>query len=125
MDASLVDLDLLRRQAKSEMQTGAAFPGECVSAPRIQDAASSRSEKSLVLASVRGNRSFPAVANHMRRHVGPCGRAACQDVQGAADMGASSDEDADFEAWAARRKAKKKGEKQEEEEEGESMGKLK
>ena len=41
--------------------------------------------------------------------LGPRGGASRQDVLVAEDMGASSEEETDFEAWVAHRKAKKKG----------------
>ena len=58
------------------------------------------------MASIRNALAFPEVASQMRRLFGPHGSAARQDVLVAADMHAAS-EGADFEAWAAYRKAKK------------------
>ena len=55
---------------------------------------------------------FPAVMKQMLRRFGPRGCDARQDVSAAADIGVSSEEETDFEGWAAQRKKKKQGGKE-------------
>ena len=88
---------------------GGAPLGSSVSALFMQNAASSRSGKSLALVSVQGILGFPAVATKMRRIFGPCGGAARQGVLVAAGMSGPSEAETEFETWVAHRKAKKKG----------------
>ena len=76
-----------------------------------RDASRPRSEKSLVLASVKGNVGISAVARQMHPLWGPSGSFDRQDMDaGAMDVDASTNEDGDFAALAARCMAKKKGE---------------
>ena len=93
------------------MRRGRAFPGAFVSTLRIQNAARSRSEKSVLLASAQGNLDFQAVARYMGRLFGSYVGAASPDFLAAAAADVSSDDGADFEAGAAHRKAKKESEK--------------
>ena len=115
-DVLSVEFGSLRRTAESKMQMGGAFPEAFDSARRIKNAALPRAGKSLASASAQGDSGSPAAPRRMRRLLGRCGRAARRDVLLAAGVAAPSYENADFEAWAARRKAKKKsGEKKKEE----------
>ena len=86
---------------------GGARPEASASALRMRHAALSRPGKSLVLGSAPGNLGFPSVAKHMRRLFGPRGGAARRDVLVNAGIDASSEDEADSESRAARRKAKK------------------
>ena len=105
LDAHIVEFDLLR-QKESRMQMGGAFPGALAHVLRMRNAALPRAEKSSILAGAQGNVGFPAVAEQLRRLFGPRGGAAHQDVFVAADIDLSSEEETDFDAWAAYRKAK-------------------
>ena len=64
---------------------------------------------SLVLASVQGNSASPATAKQMPRLSGLCEGSASQNVLVAADIGASFEEEADYEARVAYRRTKRKG----------------
>ena len=75
----------------------------------MQNAAVSRSDKSLVLASVHVNVGLPAVAKQTRRLFGSRGGAARQDALVTANIDVSSAEKTDFEALASHRLAKKQG----------------
>ena len=77
----------------------------------MQNAAFSRSEKSLELASVHGGSGFSAVARRMRRLPGPRGGAVRQVASATTDVDANSDND-DFATWAphSRAKTQKEGE---------------
>ena len=96
------------------MVMGSGFPDEYMSALCMRNAASSKSEESLALASNRTVLAFPKASSQMRLLFGSRRSAARQDVPAAADMDTVSEE-ADFEPWAAYRKAKKgtkKGERE-------------
>ena len=112
----MVEFDLLRRTTESQTQMRGAFPEASASALCVQGAALSRSEKSRALESAQENLGLMAAAGQMRRQFGPCGGDARQDVLVAADVDVSSDDDADFGAWEAHRKAKKRSEKEKKEE---------
>ena len=84
---------------------GAGFPESPVSVPRMQNAAPSRQEKSLVSASTHKSLAFADVATAMRRLFGPCGGAARQDISAAEYANKSLGSDMDQEACAANRKA--------------------
>ena len=62
------------------MEMGAGFPGAFVSTQRMQDAALSRQEKSLVLASTQSSPTITDVAAATRRLFGSCKAAARQDI---------------------------------------------
>ena len=75
----------------------------------MQNAAFSRAEKSLHLASVRGLAERPIAGTRMRRLFDPCVGPAREDILTAKDVDAQSDEeDSPYEARAASRKAEKK-----------------
>ena len=76
----------------------------------MQNASSSKSEKSLIL-DIQGNFGFPAVAEEMRRLFGPGCGAARQDASVATAVGMSSGAGGAFAAWVAHRNAKKKRER--------------
>ena len=80
MDMFLVEFDIPRRTAESRVPVGTALLDALVPVLRMQNALSSRTEKSLLLASGQGTLSFPAVAKQLRRLSGPSGGAARQDV---------------------------------------------
>ena len=101
MDVFPVEFGSLRREA--------AFPEACVLAQHMRDAALSQSGKSRVSASAPGELGSPAAPREMRRLLVSHGSAVRRDVLVAADVAASSHEDADFEARAAYRGAKMKG----------------
>ena len=103
-DVLLVEVDSLRRKVESKLRLGGASPEVFVALLCAQNAALSRSGKSLACGRAQGNLGAPAAAEQMRRPCGPGGGAARPDVP-AADSGVSSDEGADFEVWAAYRKA--------------------
>ena len=73
---------------------------------RMQNAALTRYEATLVLASLQETLASPEESARMRRSFGPRGYASRQNVPVAADMDAVSGEK-DFEAWVAYRKAKR------------------
>ena len=75
----------------------------------MQNAALPPEEKPLASASAPGGLGSPAAPRKMRRLLVLHGRAVLRDVLVAADVAASSHEDADFEARAAHRGAKMKG----------------
>ena len=72
----------------------------------MQNAALSKDERTLVLASLHNALAFLEVSAQMRCLFGPSGYKSRQDVPVAADMDAPSEEE-DFAAWAAYRKAKR------------------
>ena len=55
----LLESDVFRREAEARVVMGGAFPDTFVSSLSMQNAAFSRAEKSLVLATVRGVFGFP------------------------------------------------------------------
>ena len=63
--------DALCRKAESKMPMGGEIPGGSVSILRMQNAALSRQEKSLELASVQGGLGSSGVAKQMGRLFGP------------------------------------------------------
>ena len=80
-----MELDVLRRQAESEKQIGAGSPEASVPFLRIQNAAPSRQEKSLVLATTPESLSFSNAAMTMRRLFGFYGAAGRQEILAAED----------------------------------------
>ena len=104
---SLVEFDVLRNKAESIMQMGGGFPEAVVSPLSVQNASSSESEKSLVLASSQGDVNLSTAAKQMRRLFGLCGGAAWQDVLAAADADSLSGGESDHATRVAYRKAKK------------------
>ena len=101
-----LELDVLPRKAQAGEIAGGPFPDGCASIVRMQNAALSRSGKSLLLASVKGSLSFPIPATLMRRLFDPCGEPARQDVLAATDWDMRSDEeDFRYAAEAASRNA--------------------
>ena len=79
------------------MPIGRGFPNEVVSALRMQNAALTKNEKTLALASLRNTLAFPEVSAQMRQLFGPYGYASRQNVPRTADMDTVSEKD-DFEA---------------------------
>ena len=75
--------------------------------PCLRDASLSRSEKSAVVASVQGNLGVSAAARQIRRLLRPRGGAAREDVSAAGDVDSNSNDQDDFAAWDAYRKARK------------------
>ena len=75
-------------------------PGEVVLVLRMQKAAFSENEKTLVLASLHNAPGLSEVSAQMRSLFGPRGCASRQDVLVAADMDAVAGEE-DLEAWIA------------------------
>ena len=71
-DAYFVEFDALRRKAESKIQMGGGIPEGSVSILQMKNAALSRQEKSLVLASVQGGLGSLDVAKQMRRLIGSC-----------------------------------------------------
>ena len=71
-------------------------------------------EKSLVLASIRGNIVFAAVGKQMRRLFGSRGGAARRDAVVSVESDSSAEEESGRAEWLARRKAKNKKEFREE-----------
>ena len=74
----------------------------------MQIAPLSRSEKSLVLASMQGNQGISAVARPLRRLFGLCGDAVCQGLLAATAVGANSKNGGDLAALIAHSKVKKR-----------------
>ena len=88
---------------------GNASPGATIPVLRMQNATLSRTEKSLLLASVQGALSLQAAVERMRRLFDPCGGAARRNVLAATDVFApSEDGNLSYEEWVANRKAGKK-----------------
>ena len=54
MERYLIEFDVLRRKAEAGVVMGGPFSEACVSILRMQNAALSRNENSLLLASVQG-----------------------------------------------------------------------
>ena len=90
------------------MAMGGGFPVNSVPALRMQNAASPKHYKLLVLGRIQGALSLAAAETEMRRLLGSCGSAARQDTLVAADANSSSAEKNDLAAWLAYRKATKK-----------------
>ena len=87
---------------------GEAFPDAFAFILRIQNAAPSKHEESLLLASVPGSSDFPIAAKQMRPSYEPCGGPMRQYVSATTDLDMDSEEeDASYEARVAYRKAKK------------------
>ena len=80
------------------MIIGSGFPDEFVAVLRMQNAAPTKNEKTLVLASVGNTLAFQSVSAQMRRFLG----SSRQDVLVAADMDTVPEAE-DFEAWMAYR----------------------
>ena len=99
-----MEIDMLRQKAEARMLMGGGFPNGFVSAPCMQNAALTKNEKTVALASIREILAFPEVSAQMRRLSGPREYASRQVVLVAADMDAVHEEE-DFEAWMAYRKA--------------------
>ena len=78
----------------------------------MQNASSSKSEKSLIL-DYQGNFGFPAVAEEMRRLFGPGCGAARQDASVATAVGMSSVAGGDFAAWVETGKKRERNGKEE------------
>ena len=98
--------DTLRQKVEARMIMGGGFPDEFVSVLRMQNAALTKNEKTLVLASLRNFLSLQSAPAQMRRLFGPCGYASRQDVLVAADMDAAPEEE-DFGVWMVYRLAKR------------------
>ena len=93
-----------------ETSCGGSFPDEFVSILRMQDAAVSRNEKSIPLASVQDSLDSHIAAKQMSRLFEPCGGPARQDVLAATDCDTgSAGEDLSYKAWGARQEAKQRG----------------
>ena len=86
MARRLLEFDVLRRKAEARVVTGWSHPHGHVSSVRMQIAAASRNEKSLLLASAQGSSGFLSAAKQMRRLFEPCGGVARQDVLAATDF---------------------------------------
>ena len=70
IDEYIAEYDLLRRKAESEMEMGAGYPEQFVSVLRMDNAALSRHEKSLVMASCHRSLEFETASGNMRRLFG-------------------------------------------------------
>ena len=106
MDTYLLEFEMLRQKAEARFDMGTGFPDEFASVLCIQNAALSKTEKQLVVASVGSSLVFGNVAAQMRRLFGNMGSSQNMDVLVTQDVDQASDED-DFEAWVAYRKAKR------------------
>ena len=91
------------------MRVGARFPNAFVSVLFMQNAALSRQEKSLVLASTLESLAYMDVAMTMRRLFGTCGGAARRNILVAEDADESLGSDKDQGAREAYRNAKNRG----------------
>ena len=76
---------------------GPGFPGAFVSVLRMQNAALTKNEKTMVLASLGNALASTQASAQMRRPFGPRGYASRQDVLVAQDMDTAPEEE-DFEA---------------------------
>ena len=92
------------------MQMGGAIPETFASVSCMRNTSLSRSEKSLVLASVRGNSEIAATTRRTRRLFGSCAGAARQGVLEATDVEVNPIYD-DYADWVAYRQAEKRKEK--------------
>ena len=101
--------DLPRRKAESKVEMGAGFPGQFVSILRMDDAALSRHEELLVMASCRECLKFEDVSANMRRLFGSRGGGSRQDALSAEVTAESLGSDEDLDILAAYRKANKQG----------------
>ena len=106
MDVYLMEFDVLREKEEARMATGSGPPEKSASILCMQNAALSKSEKSLTLASIQNTPPFPAAANQMRRLFAPRGDAARQDVLLAAELETAPEEE-DCAARAVYRKSDK------------------
>ena len=106
MDTYIMEFEISRGKAEPPVLMGSRFPDALVSVLCMQNAALSKNEKTMALASLGNTLAFPLVSARMRRLFGPCGYASRQDVMVAQDMDTVSEEE-DFEAWVAYRKAKR------------------
>ena len=106
MDTYLMEFDMLRQKAEARMLMGSGSPDEFAPVLFVQNAALTKNEKTLALASSGNTLAFESVSAQMRRLFGPCDYASRQDVLAAADMD-TVPEDEDFEARMAYRKAKR------------------
>ena len=106
MDTYLLEFEMLRQRAEARFDMGTGYPDEFVSVLCIQNAALSKNERQLVIASVGSSLAFGHVSAQMRRLFGNIGSSQSMDVLVAQDMDQVSEED-DFEAWVAYRKAKR------------------
>ena len=86
----ILECDVFRRKAEARAVIGGAFPDGSASVLRMQNAALSRVDKSLFLASVCGPADFPLGAKWMRRLPDPCGGPARQDAPTATDTDVQS-----------------------------------
>ena len=106
MDTYIMEFAMLRDEAESRTVMASGFPGASVSVLRMQNAALTENEKTMVLASLENALAFPQVSAQTRRLFGPYSYASRQDVLVAQDMDTAS-EDEDCEAWLAYGKAKR------------------
>ena len=118
MDGYFARFYLLPRLAGSNLQMGGSAPQVLASVLCLQNASLSRSQESLVLASVQGYLGISAVARQRRRFLGPRDGVARQDVLAATDVDGNSNDEDDFAAWVGRRGAKKKSDEKKAEDEG-------
>ena len=107
IDEYIAKFDLLSRKAESKMEMGAGSPEQFVSILRMGDAALSRHEKTLVMASCRKSLRFKDASANMRRLLGSRGSESRQDALLSEEAAEPHASDEDMDILAAHRKAKK------------------
>ena len=93
MDTYPEEFDMLRKKAAARMLMGSGLPGGFVPSAGMRNAALTKNEKTLVLASLQDTLAFPEVSAQMRRVFGPRGYGSRQDVLESAEMGTVSEEE--------------------------------
>ena len=106
MDTYIMEFEMLRGKAESRLLLGSGFLNAFVSVLRMQNAALSKNEKTMALASLGDTLGFPQASAQIRRLSGLCEYASRQDVMVEQDMDTATEEE-DFEVWIAYRKAKR------------------
>ena len=107
VDEYIAGCDLLLRKAESKMEMETYLPGQFASILRMDAAALSRHEKSLVMAIAYKRLRFEDMSANMRRLSGSCGCGSRQATLLSGEATGSHASDRDLDVLAAHRKAKK------------------
>ena len=105
----IAEYDLLRRAAESKMEMGAGSPEQFVSILRMDNAAFSRDETSLEMASCHKSLKFADASANLRGLYGSRGSGSRQDALFTEETVEPRPSDEDSDILAAYRKADKKG----------------
>ena len=108
VDENIAEYDLLRQKAEPEMEMGAGFPEQFASKLNMDNAALSRHEKSLVMASCHESLRPEDASANMRRLFGSRGSGSRQDALLTEEAAESCASDEDLDVLAANGKVEKR-----------------